>query len=265
MGLEVLMLIANIIGGLVIAILSTIAGIGGGAFMIPYFYFIGLPINEAVGTSKFVIVFISLFGTINYLRLRKVMVKQGIMILIGMIPASYLGAYLVSIIDNRILRLIISVFILFYSIRLIYGFLKKKFGKIKTSTAQQHVSENYIVDKPFVAVLIGLLSGFIAGLTGTGGGVVNMPLFLSVMKIPVHFAVALSTFVIFPSSVAAAIRHALNNDINYFIGLPFVLGAVIGANIGPRIATKTHSQHLRLFIGLILFYAGIRMLYSTIF
>ncbi|ADI32350.1 sulfite exporter TauE/SafE family protein [Staphylothermus hellenicus] len=265
MGIEILLLFANFIGGLVIAVLSTMAGIGGGAFMIPYFYFIGLPINEVIGTSKFVIVFISLFGTINYLRLRKVMIKQGIMILIGMIPASYLGAYLVSVINDWILRLIISIFILFYSIRLIYGFLRKKLERIKTSTSQQYVGNNYMVNKPFIAVLIGLLSGFVAGLTGTGGGVVNMPLFLSVMKIPVHFAVALSTFVIFPSSISAAIRHALNNDINYFIGLPFVLGAVIGANIGPRIAIKTRSQHLRLIIGSILFYAGIRMLSTTIF
>lgn len=264
MSLELISMLIYILSGFTIALLSTMAGIGGGAFMVPYFYFMGLSINEAIGTSKFVIVFISFFGAMNYIKLRKAMVKQGIFVLIGMIPASYIGAYLVVILDQSVLRLIIFIFILFYSVRLIYGYLRKSFSQNKAGGERKYAGNAGLTCRRYKAVLIGLFSGLVAGLTGTGGGIINMPLFLSVMRMPIYNAVASSTFVIFPSSLASAIRHVLNGDINYFVGLPFVIGSIIGANIGPRIAIRLRSQYLRLVVGIVLLYAGATMFYTAI-
>ncbi len=257
--------IIYMVSGFLIAIVSTIAGIGGGAFMVPLFYFLGLEINNAVGTSKFVITFLSFVGAMNYLRLKKVPIKPGLLILIGMIPSSYIGAYTSNILDQGILRLVISIFIIFYSIRLFYKYLSAKLSR-KTKEDPNNVSKDpNNIQVPWIkAVPIGLVSGFIAGLTGTGGGVVNMPLFLGVLGIPIHNAVALSTFLIFPSSIAATARHILNGDVIYGIGVPFALGAILGANIGPRMASKMSRDLLRLFVGIILFYAGVRMLFSVL-
>ncbi len=256
-------LVVYIIAGFLVGFAATMAGIGGGTFMVPIFYFLGYEINNAVGTSKFVIVFISLFGTINYIRLGKVPIRQGLYILIGMIPASYLGAYLTIFLGSLYLRLIVGLFIMYYSLRLIYGFIKYRsragLNKRGDSNAGDRVYTS--VSK---SIAIGLLSGLVAGLTGTGGGAVNMPLFIGLLGIPVHYAVALSTFTIFPSAIAATIRHILNNDVVYELALPFTIGSVAGASLGPRVATKLSPQWLRLFIGIVLFYAGARIVASAL-
>ncbi len=257
--------IIYVISGFLIAIASTMAGIGGGAFMVPLFYFLGLEINNAVGTSKFVITFLSFVGAMNYLRLKKVPIKPGLFVLIGMIPSSYIGAYTSNVLDQGILRLVISIFIIFYSLRLIYKYVSIKLVRgSKEDPKNVHIDLNNIQIPWIKAIPIGLMSGFVAGLTGTGGGVINMPLFLGVLGIPIHNAVALSTFIIFPSSIAATARHILNGDVIYRIGIPFALGAILGSNIGPRIANRMSRDRLRLFVGIILFYAGIRMLISVL-
>ncbi|RLG79593.1 MAG: sulfite exporter TauE/SafE family protein [Thermoprotei archaeon] len=258
-------IIIYIMSGFLIAIVSTMAGIGGGAFMVPLFYFLGLEINNAVGTSKFVITFLSFVGAMNYLRLKKVPIKPGLFVLIGMIPSSYIGAYTSNVLDQGILRFIVSIFIIFYSIRLIYKYVSIKLVKrTKEDPKSSPIDLNNIHIPWIKAVPIGLMSGFVAGLTGTGGGVINMPLFLGILNIPIHSAVALSTFIIFPSSIAATARHILNGDVIYRIGIPFALGAILGANIGPRIAGKMSRDRLRLVVGIILLYAGVRMLLSVL-
>ena len=74
MTLEILVYVVN---GIVISLFSSMAGIGGGVFMVPLFYFLGLNINEAVATSKFVVTFVSFTASMNYLKSYKVSVKQG--------------------------------------------------------------------------------------------------------------------------------------------------------------------------------------------
>lgn len=249
--------------GVVISIVSTIAGIGGGVFMVPLFYFLGLGISKAVGTSKFVVVFVSLIGSINYMRSRKVLLKTGLLVLLGMIPFSYLGAYLVGAIDKTILKLLVASFLIFYSIRLLYIYVKAKYfgGKQEARDSRDKLEQTSIL-RTCLMIAIGAFAGLKAGLTGTGGGAIVMPLFLSVLRIPIHYAVATSTFVIFPSAAIAASRHVLDNTVEYSIAIPFTIGAITGASIGPRIALSMKPMLLRLVIGAVLLIAGVKMLLS---
>ncbi len=245
--------------GFIISTISSMAGIGGGVFMVPLFYFMGLSINEAIGTSKFIITFTSLIASLNYLKMRKTPIRQGIYILLGMIPASFLGAYLMDTTSSTILKLAISFFLIYYSIRLIHSYHKSRKPQADPPQTQREVFLS--ITK---SLTIGLISGFIAGLTGTGGGAVNMPLFISLLKLPIHTAVALSTFTIFPSALAATARHIVANDINYAVATPFLIGVMIGSNIGPRISTKLSSQKLKLILSIILIITAIRMIVSII-
>ncbi len=257
LGLEIFYLAA----GLLIGLTATMAGIGGGVFMVPLFYFISNDLSTAIGTSKFIIVFISLIGTINYSRLFKIHYRNGLWILAAMAPSAYLGAYASEIIDKGVLRLFIALFILYYSSRLLVGVLKTRI------TGKHPVEADPSVTRipARKGLVIGTISGLIAGITGTGGGAVNMPLFLGVLRLPVHYAVALSTFLIFPSAVAAAVQHVYNGQVDYGIAMPFLVGAAIGALLGPRIAVRLSRDKLRVIIGLVLLYVSLRMLGLTPF
>ncbi|MCD6196231.1 MAG: sulfite exporter TauE/SafE family protein [Staphylothermus sp.] len=246
--------------GFMISTISSMAGIAGGVFMVPLFYFLGLSINEAVGTSKFVIIFTSLIASLNYLKMKKTPVRQGIYILIGMIPASFLSAYYMDILNSTVLKLIVSMFLIYYSSRLIHSYYTSRRPQVDPQKTQREISISLTK-----SITVGIVSGFIAGLTGTGGGAINMPLFLSFLKLPIHTAIALSVFTIFPSALVAAIKHMVANEINYAIAIPFIIGVIIGSNIGPRISTKLSRQKLKLVISIVLIIVAIRMLLTTMY
>ncbi len=246
-----------VVAGLVIAFIATMGGIGGGVFMVPLFYYAGLSIEKAVATSKFVIMFSSAMGTASYARLKRIPYRLGIPMLAGMVPASFIGAYLTARLDPSILKFLIGLFVTYYGVRLIATYIKKRIN---------HLGEDDGVPSipPYKGFIIGVFSGLIAGITGTGGGAINMPLFIGVLKIPIHVAVALSIFLIFPSAVAAVYQHVSAGMVVYDIGVPFAIGSLIGAIIGPRMANRLKPQPLRLVIAFILIYIGARML-SSIF
>lgn len=258
----VIEMLSYVLMGVAVGLLSTIAGIGGGVFMVPLFYFIGLSISSAVGTSKFVILFISLIGSIKYLRLKRVLPRVSILVLIGMMPFSYIGALMTTTIERALLKTIVALFILLYGARLLYTYSRARriCGGNCCSSRSSGVGEEAYYSRWYLLVLVGCFSGLIAGLTGTGGGVINMPLFLSVLKIPIHYAVATSTFTIFPASITATVRHVIDEEVAYDIAIPFTIGSVIGAFIGPHIALSMKPKHLRILIGVVLVVVGIRML-----
>ncbi len=243
--------------GLAVSTIASIAGIGGGVFMVPILYHIGLPINAAIGTSKTVIVFVSTASTASYLRRGKVNLKVGLPIMISGTIGSYIGAYLVPRVPQAYLKTLIAAFILYYSLRLIYKYFKKEAKPTTTKTGNDNEKDIRLA----YAGILGMVVGIMAGLTGTGGGALLMPVLTGVLKIPIHEAVATSMFIMTLGAATATIRHALNGDIIYSIALPMAAGALVGASlIGPRIALKMKPSTLRLTVGVILLIVAIRML-----
>ena len=248
--------------GLTVSTISSIAGIGGGVFMVPILYHIGLPINAAIGTSKTVIVFVSTASAASYLRRGKVNLKIGMPIMVSGTIGSYLGAYLVPRVPQYYLRILIALFILYYSIRLIYKYFKERSKPSEATTTLPDGHDTAGIRLAYAGAL-GMIVGITAGLTGTGGGALLMPVLTGFLGMPIHEAVATSMFIMTLGAITATIRHAINGDIIYSVALPMAVGALIGASfIGPRIALRMKPQTLRLTVGVILFIVAVRMLVS---
>ncbi len=246
--------------GLAVSTTASIAGIGGGVFMVPILYHIGLPINAAIGTSKTVIVFVSTASAASYLRKGKVNLKIGLPIMVSDTIGSYIGAYLVPRVPQYYLKILIALFILYYSTRLIYKYFKER-NKTNQATTTSPTSLSTPGIRLAYAGALGMIVGIIAGLTGTGGGALLMPVLTGFLGMPIHEAVATSMFIMTLGAVTAAVRHAINGDIVYSVALPMAIGALIGASlIGPRIALNMKPQTLRLTVGVILFIVAMRML-----
>ncbi len=242
--------------GLLIAVAASMAGIGGGVFTVPILLFLGYEPSTAIGTSKFIMVFQTLIAFTNYLRLGKLEWKKGFYMLLGMAPASFIGAYYSALLPSNVLETILGAFVIYYSIRLLYSSIKRMVSKEKTSYREEKVM---IKIQPVKGMIIGVFSGLIAGLTGTGGGAVNMPIFIGILKFPVHSAVALSNFLIFFAAIPAAVAHIAMGVVLYPVAIPWIIGALAGAFIGSSLAIRMSREKLRLFIGIILLYIGLRM------
>ncbi len=225
--------------------------------MVPLFYFLGLGMSNAVGTSKFVITFISFVSMINYVRSGKVNYRVGLVALTTMIPASCIGAYLSGSLNSSLLRIIVGLFIMAYSLRLLTAYVRERTGRRKSGSDHSNDSSLITLLK---CAFVGLTAGFVAGVTGTAGGSINMPLYTTILSMPIHDAVATSFFTIFPTAVMATTQHILHGEVIYDVAVPFVTGSLIGASIGSRLAVRMRPQALRLIIGCVLFVTSVKML-----
>lgn len=230
-----------------IAMIGSMSGIGGGVFMVPLFYYMGYPINQAVGTSLFIIIFNSVSATISYWRRGRLRPGSWIVMAILMVPSSVLGAQAVAFFPRRLLVIIVAAVLLMFSLNILLRPDGQERGKGRRN--------------PLLIPIAGLTAGFIAGLAGVGGGAVLMPVLVSVLNIPVHEAVAASMMSIVLSSFFGSAVHAYNGNIVYSLAIPFALGAVVGGQLGSYVASKTSPRALRKVVGVVLIFVALSMIF----
>jgi uncharacterized membrane protein YfcA len=83
-------------------------------------------------------------------------------------------------------------------------------------------------------LLLGLTTGFLAGMFGIGGGFIATPLLMFV-GIPPAIAVSTSTNQIIASSVSGVFAHFRKSSVDIKMGLVLVVGGFIGSTLGVSI------------------------------
>jgi uncharacterized protein len=99
---------------------------------------------------------------------------------------------------------------------------------------------------------IGVGSGFVAGLLGVGGGIVMLPVFTRVLRLPVRQAVASSLVAVAIFSVPALITHALAGSVDWSLALALAVGVVPGARMGSRLTVAASESTVRLLFGTVI-------------
>ena len=141
-------------------------------------------------------------------------------------------------------------------------------GIVLTIVALQLILNKRFIEKPpkeilfVVAIFVGLVLGFLSGLTGTGGGIFLTPLLIFAGWATTKQAAGLSAVFIFANSVAG-----LTGNYSSFQYLPpqlpfwlivVSIGALIGSHFG---ANKLPSPLLRRALGLVLLIASAKLLF----
>ena len=86
----------------------------------------------------------------------------------------------------------------------------------------------------FLILALGLLTGFLAGMFGIGGGFLATP-FLIFIGVPSPVAVSTSTNQIIAASISGLLAHFKKGNVDIKMGLFLVIGGVIGSSIGVSI------------------------------
>ncbi len=245
--------------GIVAALLGSMAGLGGGFLAIPVLYYMGVPPQYVVGTSKFMVFVNSIVSTYRYSKRIRIPVKLYIAVVVPMMATAYVGAYLVAILPSTILVLVIGTVLLVGSIRMLTPSPVQAEVKTNKREEGEETSKEYLL-----GIASGLLAGIIAGISGLGGGIVNVPVFIYILGLNPHQAVSLSMACILPSAFSSVIRHQLDHVIDWNIAIPLSIGATLGGWIGPRIALRIEKEKLRKIIGVIIAIATTRILVEAI-
>ncbi|RLF18187.1 MAG: hypothetical protein DRZ82_08710 [Thermoprotei archaeon] len=252
--------IGAIILALLIGMTAAILGIGGGVFLVPTLHMIlGLDMHSAVGTSLFIIFFLSSTAAISYSRKKLIMWKLALIFECGSTIGAYMGARISNILPSKWLRTCFSIVLLYTAFR-----MWQKAGREKQENVERkQLQEEYNLRNLtfiFLLIFLGFIAGFLSGLLGIGGGVVKVPIMRLILGMAMHNAVATSVFMISITSSVGSATHFMLKNVDYLLGLTLAPFVIIGSHIGTRIAVKLKGATIsRLFAALLAFVA-IRMI-----
>jgi len=109
-------------------------------------------------------------------------------------------------------------------------------------------------------VLIGLVTGVFSAVFGVGGGIVLVPLLVTLAALPIHAAAATSLGAITITATAGVALYAARGDVRpgyaALIGIPAIVGAFAGTHIQQRVS----GRGLTLAFAVLLAGAGVWLL-----
>lgn len=240
--------------GFVGALAGSMAGLGGGFIILPALTLLGLPPQNAVADTKAAVFANSLLSTLtNWASGPRPPAWLYAAVAVPMIAMAYVGAWAAAALPGRVVVGVAAVAILAGAVRLVLG-------KSKERTFREMGLTN---GRVVVAALSGALSGFVAGITGLGGGVVNMPVFTNILHLAPADAASLSLSCILPSAATALVRHVIDSILTPH-ALPLALGAAAGGFTGSRIARRVRPSVLRYIIAVFVSASAARMVLKAL-
>ena len=256
-----------IVMGLISGTISVIAGIGGGVFFVSIMTVVFLfPINVAVDTSTFIILFSSLAGFITYLRQKRTNIRLSLIFAGFSILGSLIASILFSLVlvDSYLLKMIFAGTLLIAGINMAYKTFKtkkrtknQKIEEISAFSLETHdYKSNLKKSIPYF-----ILAGFAANFLGIGGGIINSPSLNIILQFPIHNSTAISTSIVFFTAIYNTIIKSLTGQIDIVVGIIISIGSIIGSILGAKISKRIPKFYLKLFVATILISLAIYMFF----
>lgn len=225
--------------GIMIGLLSGLFGLGGALIATPLLkIFAGLSPLLALATPLPAAVPSAISGSIVYYRNKLIDFKIAQVILLCAIPMNYIGVEATKYVDDKVLMILTGVFLfLVGGTFFVRGWLLKE---EKTYEVQRSLS---------VLIPAGLATGFLSGLLAIGGGIVLVPVFVRLNRLPLKSSLATSLFCVLILSIVGTIKHYMLGNIDVKTALILSVFAVPFSYYGAKMAIKLRNQTLERMYG----------------
>ncbi|HEY1961514.1 MAG TPA: sulfite exporter TauE/SafE family protein [Rhizomicrobium sp.] len=268
-----------------VGFLSGMFGVGGGFLLTPLLIFYGIPAEVAVATTASHLTASSMSGAIAQWRRRVVDFRMAGVMLVGGIAGSLAGVKLFALLQKIgqadivvsagyvILLGSVGGLMLSESLRAV----RAARGDTPPRPAPQR--HNWIHGLPFkmrfrqsrlyISVLpplvLGLIVGILSAILGVGGGFIVVPAMIYMLRMPTSVVVGTSLVQIVVVTAMTTLLHAMNDfSVDLMLALFLIVGGVIGAQYGVRMASRLPGEQLRLFLAILVLAVGARLLYGLV-
>jgi uncharacterized protein len=260
--------------GLAIGCYGTLVGIGGGPLVVPILvFFYGWDPRYVVGTSLMVVFLNALSGTSGYAYQRRIDYVGGLQYALAALPGAVLSGFIHRHFNVPGFGQIFGVFLLILAAYCVLGaqhvqaVVREKTSAIKASHRVLSFRDRFgikyrfgVDDRLGSGLNLGL--GFLVGFLGIGGGVLQVPILVFVLRYPVHIATATSHFVTLLTCTYALAPALAFGHVRFTQSLWMGLGVVLGAQVGAWLSPKLDARRIMiLFVFVILFFA-LRLLWN---
>ena len=266
--------------GALVGLLSGMFGVGGGFLTTPLLIFYGIPPTVAVASATTQITGASVSGAYAHWKRGGVDFRMGGVMIAGGLVGALTGAGIFRLLEKsgQIDLLIGFLYvILLGSIGglmlkdavVALGWVAKPAG---TAAPRRHnrwvaglplrwrfyASGLYI--SPLAPAALGFAAGILTVLLGIGGGFILVPAMIYILGMAARVVIGTSLFMIVAvSAVATFILALTTQSVDIVLAALLLVGGVVGAQYGARLATQMKPDLLRLALAIIILLVALRM------
>ncbi len=270
--------------GVGVGVLSGLLGIGGGTVMVPLFRLaFGMEPIAATATSLFTIVPTSISGMWKHAKNKTSLPRVGIVCGLTGACLSPVGVWAANVSPGWAIMGAAAVVVMYSSFTMLKKALaapkggeakgsrkacEKKSTASDTATAPVAAGGSSAagaqaapLEAPAIKLtpkyvakvaLIGVVAGFMSGYVGVGGGFIMVPLFVSMLGIPMRLASGTSLTAVCILAIPGVIEQAVLGNIDYMVGVAMMIGSIPGAIVGANLVKRVPERALRFAFALFL-------------
>ncbi|GHH96710.1 sulfite exporter TauE/SafE family protein [Neobacillus kokaensis] len=254
------MSIGIIIMGLFIGFMVGLTGVGGAALLTPVLILLGINPAIAVGTDLAYNSITKLFGSLQHWRQKTINLSLMKYLAIGSIPSAICAVGLLHLFDSffhnqeQIIKHALGyVLILVALATLVKTFMKRNLEWNSLQLKPVH-------EKKALTITIGVMLGFIVGLTSIGSGSLFALAMLYLYRMSPSELVGTDIAHAFLLVTAAGIMHAGIGNVDYLLMINLLLGSIPGVLIGSTFSAKIPAKPLRAVMAVMILFSGLKLI-----
>jgi uncharacterized membrane protein YfcA len=240
--------------GAVTGLTSGLFGVGGGIILVPILVIL-FKVNQhkAQATSLVVVALAAVTGAMTYALADSVAWLAVPFLIAGGIVGTLLGTIAVKKVKDRILKLVFGIFLVFVAIRIAVQSLDST--ALTTASAGLEFGPIYL--------LVGLAMGLLSSFLGVGGGIIVIPILITVFGFTPQLAAGTSLVVMIPIVLLGALRLTKGGFTNWGQGVRIGIPAAISAIGGAALALATQPAIVQIAFAILLVLAGAQMIWRA--
>jgi uncharacterized protein len=249
-----------VLGAAVVGLLVGMTGAGGGALMSPMLILLfGVTPSTAISSDLVAAVLMRPVGAGVHMRARTVNFKLVGSMVLGSVPAAFLGAYLLHLMGNtkadqtKIEVVLGTALLIGAGAMALRMALDRRAGHARTAAVHE------LALRPIPTVAIGVLGGLIVGMTSVGAGSLMIVLLLFLYPaIGASQLVGTDLTQAVPLTFAAALGALAFGHVDFGVTASLAIGSVPAVYVGSRLSSTLPDRYVRPAIAFVIFASGLK-------
>ena len=225
-------------------------GVGGGIILVPLLVLLlQFTQKRAQATSLVMVTLAATAGFATYALSGQVAWIPAGFIIIGGVVGSLLGSSVVQRTSDRRLQIGFGILLIAVAVQLL--------ATSADQTAADLADLSALVAIGFV--LSGVAMGLLSALFGVGGGIILIPIIVTLFGFPQQLAAGTSLAVMAPVALLGAWRQSRGGATDWSVGLRFGFASIPGSVLGAVVAVSVSGSLLRSLFAVLLIVVGLQM------
>jgi uncharacterized membrane protein YfcA len=249
-----------VLGSSVVGFLVGMTGAGGGALMTPMLILLfSVKPTTAISSDLVAAVVMRPFGAAVHLRKATVNLRLVGWMVIGSVPTAFLGSYVLhrmghsTTSQTNIERFLGAALLVGAAAMILRFYLDRRSGQTRQGVVHG------ITMRPAVTVSIGMLGGFIVGMTSVGSGSLMIVLLLfAYPMLGANQLVGTDLTQAVPLTLAAALGALTFGHVAFPVTGSVVIGSVPAVLIGSFVSSRAPDRYIRPVITFVIFASGLK-------